>query len=254
MGENPLARPPRVLVPELAAHRAAPEEDEILLGREEKDHVRSRRLRDGDEVVVLDGKGLRARGTLTRSGTVVTHLSFEESSSSSSLFPGEPANSVTVFLACAEPARVEWAIEKGTECGAAGFVLLDAERSQRSHVAALSKRIPRLIRIAEEATKQCDRTIVPFVEGPKSTEEFLGGLRGETLIVADPGGAPIASFAPGIPAGRELVVAIGPEGGFTPAEFSSFAEKSPVFLSLGPRILRLETAVVVALARLVDPA
>jgi 16S rRNA (uracil1498-N3)-methyltransferase len=254
MGENPLARPPRVLVPELAAHRAAPEEDKILLRREEKDHVRSRRLRDGDEVVVLDGKGLRARGTLTRSGTVVTHLSFEESSSSSSLFPGEPANSVTVFLACAEPARVEWAIEKGTECGAAGFVLLDAERSQRSHVAALSKRIPRLIRIAEEATKQCDRTIVPFVEGPKSTEEFLGGLRGETLIVADPGGAPIASFAPGIPAGRELVVAIGPEGGFTPAEFSSFAEKSPVFLSLGPRILRLETAVVVALARLVDPA
>src|ERR1039458_4624981 len=254
MGENLLARPPRVLVPELAAHRAAPEEDEILLRREEKDHVRSRRLRDGDEVVVLDGKGLRARGKLTRSGTAVTHLSFEESSSSPSLLPGEPANSVTVLLACAEPARVEWAIEKGTECGAAGFVLLDAERSQRSHVAALSKRIPRLIRIAEEATKQCDRTIVPFVEGPKSTEEFLGGLRGETLIVADPGGAPIASFAPGIPAGRELVVAIGPEGGFTPAEFSSFAEKSPVFLSLGPRILRLETAVVVALARLVDPA
>ena len=250
MGENLLARPPRVLVPELAAHRAAPEEDEILLRRKEKDHVRSRRLRDGDEVVVLDGKGLRARGKLTRSGTAVTHLSFEESSSSPSLLPGEPANSVTVLLACAEPARVEWAIEKGTECGAAGFVLLDAERSQRSHVAALSKRIPRLIRIAEEATKQCDRTIVPFVEGPKSTEEFLGGLSGETLIVADPGEAHIASFAPLL----GVVVAIGPEGGFTPAEFSSFAEKSSVFLSLGPRILRLETAVVVALARLVDLA
>jgi 16S rRNA (uracil1498-N3)-methyltransferase len=252
MGENPLARPPRVLVPELAAHRAAPEEDEILLGREEKDHVRSRRLRDGDEVVVLDGKGLRARGTLTRSGTAVALFTFEEKtpSSSSSLLPGEPANRVTVALACAEPARVEWAIEKGTECGAAGFVLLDAERSQRSHVAALSKRIPRLIRIAEEATKQCDRTIVPFVEGPKSTEEFLGGLGEEKLLVADPGGVPIASFVPLL----GVVVAIGPEGGFTPAEFSSFAEKSPVFLSLGPRILRLETGVVVALARLVDPA
>src|ERR1035438_8307236 len=89
MGENPLARPPRVLVPELAAHRAAPEEDEILLGREEKDHVRSRRLRDGDEVVVLDGKGLRARGTLTRSGTAVALFTFEEKtpSSSSSLLP-----------------------------------------------------------------------------------------------------------------------------------------------------------------------
>src|SRR5664280_2412298 len=120
MDENAVARPPRVLVPELAAHRALPEEDGILLRREERDHVRSRRLRDGDEVVVLDGNGLRARGTLTRSGTAVTHLSFEESSSSPSLLPGEPANSVTVLLACAEPARVEWAIEKGTECGAAG--------------------------------------------------------------------------------------------------------------------------------------
>ena len=254
MREDVPSRPPRVLVPELAEHRGSSEE--IFLRKEERDHARSRRLRDGDEVVVLDGKGLRARGKLTRSGTAVALFTFEEKSlsssspSSSSLPPGEPTTHVTVALACAEPARVEWAIEKGTECGAAGFVLLDAERSQRSHVAVLSKRIPRLIRIAEEATKQCDRTIVPFVEGPKSTEEFLRGLRGETLIVADPQGAPIASFRPGTPA----TLAIGPEGGFAPAEISLFAEKSPVFLSLGARILRLETAVVVALARLVDLA
>ncbi len=189
---------------------------------------------------------------------------------------------MTVLLACAEPARVEWAIEKGTECGAAGFVLLDAERSQRSHVAALSKRIPRLIRIAEEATKQCDRTLVPFVEGPKRTEEFLRGLRGETLLVADPMGVSSASFAPGaaiedgpvpsrrtrvlserseftregagVPAGRDFAVAIGPEGGFTEDEKRLFRDAGAVPVSLGPRILRLETAVVVALGRLVDPA
>jgi 16S rRNA (uracil1498-N3)-methyltransferase len=266
MGDSPVARPPRVLVPELAAHRGSSEE--ILFRKEERNHVRSRRLRDGSEVVVLDGKGLRARGKLTRSGAAVAHLSFEEE-------VGEPANRVTVALACAEPARVEWAIEKGTECGAAAFVLLDAERSQRSHVAALSKRIPRLVRIAEEATKQCDRTIVPVVEGPKSIEEFLRGLREERLVVADPSGSSLREAGGPMPsrrtrvlserseftregagasAGRELVVAIGPEGGFAPAEISSFAEKSPVFLSLGPRILRLETAVVAALVRLVEPA
>ena len=253
MGDRPFARPPRVLVPELAARRGSSEE--ILLRKEEREHVRSRRLRDGTKVVVLDGKGLRARGKLTRSGTAVAHLSFEESSSSSFLLsplPGEPGNRVTVLLACAEPARVEWAIEKGTECGAAGFVLLDAGRSQRSHVAALSKRIPRLIRIAEEAVKQCDRTIVPFVEGPKRTEEFLRGLRGETLLVADPMGVSSASFAPG--AGRDFAVAIGPEGGFTEDEKRLFRDDGAMPVSLGPRILRLETAVVVALARLVDPA
>jgi 16S rRNA (uracil1498-N3)-methyltransferase len=244
--------------------------------------------------VVLDGKGLRARAVLAHRGTAVVLFTFEEKSSSSSSsrlsrLHGEPANRVTVALACAEPSRVEWAIEKGTECGAAGFVLLDAERSQRSHVAALSKRIPRLVRIAEEATKQCDRTIVPIVEGPWSTGDFLRSVRGETpflLFVADPSGGPIEDgpVSPrrtrllfersefkregeGVPAGRDrqsrspgpllggqaAVLAIGPEGGFAPAEISSFAEESAVFLSLGPRILRLETAVVVALARLVDP-
>jgi 16S rRNA (uracil1498-N3)-methyltransferase len=87
------------------------------------------------------------------------------------------------------------------------------------------------------------------VEGPRSTEEFLGRVRGERLLVAEVGSPALSG-----PSDGASVVAIGPEGGFAPSEVSSFAEKSPVFFSLGPRILRLETAVVVALARLVDPA
>jgi 16S rRNA (uracil1498-N3)-methyltransferase len=262
MAEIPSARPPRVLVPDLTAHWGTseenPKEEEILLRREEREHVRSRRLRDGDEVVALDGKGARVPARLVRGGAAIVLtlskkiFSSSSSPSSSSSLPGEPANRVVVALACAEPARVEWAIEKGTECGAAGFVLLDAARSQRAHVAALAKRIPRLIRIAEEATKQCDRTLVPFVEGPESTEDFLRRGRGERrLFVADPGGVPIASIAPLL---GDSTVAIGPEGGFAPSELSLFKANLFLFLSLGPRILRLETAVVVALARLVDPA
>jgi 16S rRNA (uracil1498-N3)-methyltransferase len=244
------SRPPRVLVPDLAEHLASPEEhQEIALKVEEREHVRSRRLRDGDEVTALDGRGARAPARLVRGGSAIALLPSKRISSSSSLaLPGEPANRVVVALACAEPARVEWAVEKGTECGAAGFVLLDAGRSQRAHVAALAKRLPRLVRIAEEATKQCDRTFAPFVEGPKSTGDFLRGVRGERVLVADPGGAPLAG-----PSGGAAVVAIGPEGGFAPAELTLFEEKGALRTSLGPRILRLETAVVVALARLVDP-
>ena len=200
MGKETSARPPRVLVPGLAEHRARSEENrEILLGREERDHVRSRRLHDGDEVVALDGKGARARARLTRGGTALSLVHSKRFLVLHSVFRflsalhGEPANRVTVALACAEPARIEWAAEKGTECGAAGFALLACKRSQKSHVAALSSpaRLERLRRIALEATKQCDRTMVPFVEGPKSTEEFLRGLGGERLIVADPSGATI---------------------------------------------------------------
>ena len=247
MSEKVQARPPRVLVPDLAERLARPEEHQkISLKAEEREHVRSRRLRDGDEVVALDGKGARARAVLVGGGSAIALLPSKKIFSSSRL-PGEPANRVVVALACAEPARIEWAIEKGTECGAAGFVLLDAERSQRAHVAALAKRIPRLVRISEEATKQCDRTLVPFVEGPKSTEEFLRRVKGERVLVADVGGAPLPE-----PSGGAAVVVIGPEGGFAPAELNLFEGKGALRTSLGARILRLETAVVVALALLVD--
>ncbi len=258
------ARPPRVLVPELAAFRPS---EEILLPKEERAHVRSRRLRDGDEVVALDGKGFRARARLTRRGSAVAVLAFEESSglpspSSSSVqavLPGEPSLRVAVLLACAEPARVEWAIEKGTECGAAAFVLLKAARSQRAHVAALEARLARLCRLAAEATKQCDRTIVPPVEGPETTEDFLrreesrGGAR-RLVLLADRSGARLdeaRSSSQLASVNRSVVVAIGPEGGFAPPEISLFEGFGALRVSLGPRILRLETAVVAALTLLV---
>ena len=206
MSKRADARPPRVLVPDLASFRGSSER-EILLRKEEREHVRARRLRDGDEVVALDGKGAAgAREARREAGRRVVPLSFEESSFLFLFFlvlPGEPANRVTIALACAEPSRIEWAIEKGSECGAAGFVLLDAERSQRAHVAALSRRIPRLIRIAEEAIKQCDRTIVPFVEGPKSTGEFLRDVEGGEADRRGPSGCiRIASVASGAPHDR----------------------------------------------------
>jgi len=259
------ARPPRVIVPDLEKYG---EGEVIPLKKEESAHLRSRRVRDGDEVVLLDGRGGRGTGTLSSKGTAVRLSTLEEiprlvSPSSPAFFaslPGEPGLRVTVLLACAEPARIEWAVEKGTEAGAASFVLLEAARSQRAHVAALRTRLSRLSRIAAEATKQCDRTIVPGVEGPEKIGDFLkreegrGGARGQ-LLVADPSGAPLSeqvsssSFPSSL--SRAVAVAIGPEGGFTAAEISLFGESGAMRVSLGPRILRLETAVVAALTLLV---
>jgi 16S rRNA (uracil1498-N3)-methyltransferase len=156
---------------------------------------------------------------------------------------------------------VEWAVEKGTECGAAGFVLLSAAHSQRAHVAALRTRLPRLSRIAAEATKQCDRTIIPGIQGPEEIEDFLrmeerhGDAR-PSLLLADPRGAPLSrqvlSLSSSSFPSRGVAVAIGPEGGFTPAEISLFEESGAFRVSLGSRLLRLETAVVAALVLLVD--
>jgi 16S rRNA (uracil1498-N3)-methyltransferase len=247
------ARPPRVLLPELAAHGAG---EEVPLKKEEAAHLRARRLKDGDEVILLDGRGGQGRGAIASKGRAVRVATFEEGPglvfpSAPSVFaslPGEPRLRVTVLLACAEPARVEWAVEKGTECGAAGFVLVEAARSQRAHVAAMRTRLSRLSRIAAEATKQCDRTIVPAIEEPRTPEDFLRRWTGR-VVVAQPGAPELSRAA--IPRFGCVALAIGPEGGFDPSEVSLFEESGALLFSLGPRVLRLETAVVAALTVLV---
>ena len=232
-----MSAPPRVLVP------LAPLEPgrEVTLPEEEVRHLRVSRVGPGEEVVLLDGRGTRAAALLSPSG---------RAASVTALLPprGEPARRVTVLLGVGEPARVEWAVEKGTECGAAAFVLVAAARSQRAHVAAAAARIERLRRIAAEAVKQCDRSIVPEVGAPAPLAGLLDGRRGQ-LFVARPGAAPFP--AERLPAG-DLAVAIGPEGGFDDVEERLLDAAGAVPVGLGGRVLRLETAVVAALVRLVD--
>jgi 16S rRNA (uracil1498-N3)-methyltransferase len=232
-----VSAPPRVIVP--GAVLAAGER--VPLPDAESRHLKVSRVVPGAEVVLLDGDGGRAGAVLSAGGREVVV--------SGPLPPrGEPVRRVTVLLGVGEPARVEWAVEKGTECGAAAFVLVAAARSQRAHVAAAGARLERLARIAAEAVKQCDRTVVPRVAGPVTLPAALSRVRGR-LLVARPGAPPPRPRA--FPEG-DLAVAIGPEGGFDAAEELLLDGAGALPFGLGRRILRLETAVVAALARLVD--
>lgn len=213
----------------------------VTLPEAEARHLRATRLRPGDALVLLDGAGARARARLSDDGRGAV---VEETLPSR----GEPRRRVTVLLGVGELARVEWAVEKGTECGAARFVLVAAARSQRTHVAAAAARLDRLARIAAEAVKQCDRTVVPEVLSPRSLSAALA-LGGARLLVARPGAPPLV---PGSVARVDVAVAVGPEGGFDAAEEGLLDEAGAVPFGLGGRILRLETAVVAALGRLVD--
>ncbi len=232
-----MSSPPRVLVPGVLLEPGR----EVVLSDEEVRHLRVSRVGPAEELVLLDGRGARAAACLSASG---------RAASVTALLPprGEPARRVTVFLGVGEPARVEWAVEKGTECGAAAFVLVAAARSQRAHVAAAAARVERLRRIAAEAVKQCDRTVVPEVGAPAPLAGLLDGRHGR-LLVARPGASSLRSDT--LPAG-DLAVAIGPEGGFDDAEERLLDAAGAVPFGLGGRILRLETAVVAALVRLVD--
>jgi 16S rRNA (uracil1498-N3)-methyltransferase len=232
-----VSAPPRVLVPGIPLEPGR----EVALSDEEARHLRVSRVGPGEEVVLLDGRGVRATAHLSASG---------RAASVTGLLPprGEPVRRVTVLLGVGELARVEWAVEKGTECGAAAFLLVAAARSQRAHVAAAAARVERLRRIAAEAVKQCDRSVVPDVAAPEALAGLLAGRHGR-LLVARPGASPVRADA--LPAG-DLAVAIGPEGGFDDAEERLLDAAGAVPFGLGGRILRLETAVVAALVRLVD--
>jgi len=232
-----VSSPPRVLVPGASLEPG----ETVLLPEDEVRHLRVARVVPGAALVLLDGAGRRvaaalsegARGAVVRGDLPVR---------------GEPARSVTLLLGVGELARVEWAVEKGTECGAARFVLVAAARSQRAHVAAATARLERLRRIAAGAVKQCDRTVVPEVLAP---QPLAGAIvhAGGVLLAARPGAARLSLATI---RGEEVSVAIGPEGGFDAAEESLLDGAGAVPVGLGNRILRLETAVVAVLSRLVD--
>jgi 16S rRNA (uracil1498-N3)-methyltransferase len=212
----------------------------LVLPDAEARHLRVSRIGPGAEVVVLDGEGARAAAHLSSDGRQAIVQGLVPAR-------GEPSRRVTVLLGVGEPARVEWAVEKGTECGAARFLLVAAARSQRAHVAAGSAKLERLRRIAAEAAKQCNRSVVPGVFEPQALAAGLARCHGP-LFVARPGAPRLVSGTSGL----DVAVAVGPEGGFDAAEEGLLDESGAVPFSLGGRILRLETAVVAALVRLVD--
>ncbi|MBK6404311.1 MAG: RNA methyltransferase [Holophagales bacterium] len=124
---------------------------------------------------------------------------------------------MTVLLGVGELARVEWAVEKGTECGAARFVLVVAARSQGPHVAAAAAKLDRLRRIAAEAVKQCDRTVVPQILAPQSLAAALGLCDGP-IFVARPGAPRLAA---GGGSRRRRGRGRRPEGASTPTRNAS---------------------------------
>ena len=144
-------------------------------------------------------------------------------------------------------ARLEYAIQKAVEMGAGTLQPILTERTQTRGL-----RADKLRAYAIEAAEQCGVLALPVIAAEAPLETFLATLRPEDLrIVADeeaPVADPVAALRAAAP-GTRPVVFIGPEGGFTEAERTRLLAETPlVRLSLGPRILRGDTAAVAALA------
>jgi 16S rRNA (uracil1498-N3)-methyltransferase len=163
----------------------------------------------------------------------------------------QPSLHTTLLLAVVKFDAFEWALEKATELGVTRIVPLAAARSEKGLLAAAPKRVDRWKKILLEASQQSRRVRVPLLE-PLAKPETAFAAKADALCILlseTPEAKPLRTVLAG-QRQKAAVLAIGPEGGWTEAEFVAARDAGFQGASLGKLILRTETAVVASLASL----
>ena len=191
------------------------------------------RLKSGEDVLLFDGTSGEWLASIAEVGKKRMTLVVAEQTR-----PPETIPDLWLAFAPVKRAPVEWLVEKATELGVARLVPVVTARTVVERL-----RLDRLQSIAIEAAEQCGRTILPEIAEPVALEAFLKNDERTLYFADETGGEPAAgAFAPG-----PATILIGPEGGFTPEERISIrATPGAKAISLGPRILRAETAALAA--------
>lgn len=217
-------------------------QDRLFLRAEEAHHARRvLRLREGDTIVCFDGEGHAWTGEIaafTRDGAEVKVL---ES------LPPEPQQRPRVTLAQAvlKGERMDLVVQKATELGAARIVPVLAERCVGGERA--SKREVRWRRIALEAAKQCERALVPAIDEPGPLASILTAPDGPLVVFVERSNETVTRLEI-LGSLAAVTVLVGPEGGWTERERKAMREAGAIEASLGPHVLRAETAAIAALA------
>jgi len=165
----------------------------------------------------------------------------------------EPALRVTLYAALVKFDRFEWAIEKATELGVERIVPVEAARTEKGLFEAARKRAERWQRIARETSQQARRVRTPEIVPAVRFAAALEAAAGWRYFADEAGALPLAAA---LPAGREArataALLVGPEGGWTAPEREAALAAGWQAVSLGPYILRAETAAAAGVAILVN--
>ena len=219
-------------------------EGEYVLTGPEAHHLATvRRFTAGDRVTLFNGDGRDYPAEVVTLGKKSAVLNvFAPTAVERELpFP------LVVASALPKGDRGDFLIEKLTELGVTRFVPLITTRSVVVPKESVTEKLSRAV---IEASKQCGRNRLMVVDPPQKWEAFLSRTDlPDRRIVLHTG--------PGVPALTDhggVVVAVGPEGGFTEEEIAAALAKGWIAASLGPRVLRVETAAIAAAVRLSSPA
>lgn len=226
----------------------------VTITGEDAHHIgKVMRSRPGDEFIVSDGV---SRDALVKLVSVESQMVLAEIVERLER-TGEPWIKVTLVQSLPKGDKMETVIQKCTEIGATGFLPFISERTVVQYDGKKEeKRIARWRKIAKEAAEQSHRSVIPAVEAPVSWKELLRQLHDYDLVCIcyekEDGSAlrdvlrPLVESKAGTKECR-IAVIVGPEGGFSEREIQEAEEAGAVSTSLGRRILRTETAGMVAL-------
>ena len=200
------------------------------------------RLRPGDRVILLDGAGREAEVALTTFGRAAVRGDVL----ACRVVAPPPGPAVTLYQAVLKGERFAWVLQKATELGVAALVPVVTERTivPWAEVADLARQA-RWARIVREAAEQCRRATLPALHPPLRWPAACRRIAESGAAVLLPWEEAAAPLGPALAAARAaatVAVAIGPEGGFAPAEMDLARAAGLAPVSLGPRILRAETA------------
>jgi 16S rRNA (uracil1498-N3)-methyltransferase len=238
---------PRFFLP---AERWHPEH--LVLDGEEAHHCLDViRCREGDRIVVFNGAGSEAEAEIvaTAKGAVTLKTILVVSTP-------RPTAAITLGQAVPKGKNMDLIIQKATELGASRLVPLLSERTVvQLDGEDLDKKRQKWQRVAIEACKQCGQNWVPEVTAPVKVEAFVRSVKDPLRLIAaiGPESRPLKALLAeqteeGSPSPAAATVMIGPEGDFTPAEIATAVTHGFLPLSLGPIILRSETAAIYALS------
>ncbi|NJC31182.1 16S rRNA (uracil1498-N3)-methyltransferase [Xanthomonas arboricola] len=223
-------------------------DQEVTLPEESANHLlRVLRLREGDACVLFNGDGSDYHARITLAGKREARALVERAEP----LRNESPLSITLIQGIARGEKMDLILQKATELGVTAVVPVNAERTEvKLDAARMEKRLAHWRSVVVSACEQSGRARIPTVAAPHGLQDAARASDPQSLrLTLDPHGAHrLSSLA--VDAQPHVIVAIGPEGGWSPRDRATLAEAGFSGLQLGPRILRTETAGLAAIAAL----